>query len=161
MYYDLYTVYESVGWLYRLMGCFPYVLSGPKKSRCYVLSTIAVTFNILFFIMGAKYFYDYLNMVKQRFMFSMDDDSLSILILALRQFFSIVCILDAMILKIFYSKQIILSTKQLAIQDEVLKSFGYQFKYKQAAKLSFIVVIIILLISYSIINLEFLTLIAL
>ena len=162
MHYDLYTVLESTAWLYRALGSYPFVLQGPIQSRRYALSTVAVTFTVIFFSINVKYFFDYAVMIKEGYeyvslynfyisflyyfyikinsgatnisntiwmtiicifnvnlrilksiniiyylcSFSLEEDSLSVSILCVRQVASVICIFDATILKIANSRQV-------------------------------------------------------
>ncbi|XP_023246040.1 uncharacterized protein LOC106646153 [Copidosoma floridanum] len=157
MYYDLFTVFESVIWLYRILGCYPYVLREYDDARKYILSPFSVTFNILLFIIGTKYFVVYADTVINNY--DLNSDSLGIMTLGVRQFSNMICVFDSTIVKIFHSGKILRSINSLYSVDEELKNLGYHFNYRLAVRTVPICLIAFLTSMYLFINTEFLLLV--
>ncbi|NP_001164387.2 gustatory receptor 5 isoform X1 [Nasonia vitripennis] len=151
---DLYTVLESLGWLFRISGIYPFTLNDSGESRKYALNTISVTFSIVFFIVSAKYFYEYSIIIKN--VYDAEEESLAVLMISVRQITSLICIFDASIMKIIYSRRFMLAINNLALQDQILKIMGYSLNYKLMFRISVLSIPCYLLVSNTLLNSEFL-----
>ncbi|XP_014237459.2 putative gustatory receptor 28b [Trichogramma pretiosum] len=148
MAHDLYTVIESMGWMYRLFGSFPLILKGPVGSRQYALSTALVTYNIIFYLVVVKLFSDCLGSTLHTF----DVGNLKFLMIFTRLLENVLTASDFAIIRIIYCKTIISNLNILSMQDKVLNKFGHSFNYKVRARLTALLTIVTSIIICGLIN---------
>lgn len=67
MTYDFYSVFQSVTWLNKICGNYPFILVRLNKVKRYSLSTVAVTLNLLLFLASTKFFHDCGESVKNKY----------------------------------------------------------------------------------------------